>query len=146
MAARVTPALDLEAPFFPVQYSKWRRQMEKNMENSAVVGVPPGKPGSNLTGSLPETLKQPGEARQRGKGDVFYLSTDGHRVGFSLREAVIEHPQNCRFKGSNRDNRRTFHHWGLFLAYVEMCKLNIAQEVMDKLEGQYKQMRSHANY
>ena len=84
--------------------------------------------------------------KKKGDRDTFVHSTDGHEVGFSQREAVIKHPSDCTFKGSRFDGRKTFHNWSSFLAYVDNCKLNIQQGVMDNLEKKYREVRANAKY
>lgn len=105
-------------------------------------GVMPQKP-------LQEAVKGSKVAlhiKRQGKGDVFTFSTDEHRVGLSLRNVVIEHHHSCGFKGSPLDKRKTFHHWLSFLVYVDKCKLHIDQQVIDKLEADYKAMRKLVTY
>lgn len=147
---RVSLLDDLEAPFFPVQWKRYQQSKKEDfMQNSVEVGKSINLPRIQAIQPSPGrfTAKNPHLLLPGVDGqDVFTLATDGHRVGLSKREAVIQHPCDCGFRGSRMDKFKTFHHWPSFLVYADKCKLNIAQEVMDKLEGEYKEMRKNARY
>ena len=119
------------------------------MESKPEVEQTPDLWGAVPQKPLPQATSIPKVAyfvKEQDGQDIFYLSTDGHKVGFSARDVVIQHPCDCGFKGSTLDKRKTFHHWPSFMVYVDECKLHMDKEFMDKLEDQYKDMRSHAKY